>query len=114
MQAVSPRTQPIMKRKADPGEAGEGHLTIEGLARYVSVKSTNTVRAMVRRGELPPPDYLIAGRLPRWVPARLRAWQRQHRARLACEERVGAGDPEGARRELERLQRAVEELERCA
>lgn len=67
----------------------------------------------IRRGDAPEPDFYV-GNKPRWVRVRFETWLRQRTAALACQERIDAADPVGARAELSKLEEATEALERDA
>lgn len=49
-------------------------LTISDVAEFFQVKAVHTVRAMIERGECPPPDARIGGNKPRWKRSTLLAW----------------------------------------
>lgn len=96
------------------GVIGDSYLDAAALQSLFNIRSPKTLRRMIAQGQAPPPDERIGGRIRRWDPVRLRVWLDRRAAQVACEDRVRAGDPAGARRELRRLEKAVEELERHA
>lgn len=113
------KLRPANKKVAmEQRDTADGHrepmLTLRELAKYVGVDSPNTVRAMVRRGELPPAYTRIAGRFPRWKPADVDAWMDRRKHEAAVEERLAADDPVGAKNELAKLERAAGARDRDA
>lgn len=44
-------------------------LSLQDVAKHIRVSRVATVRDMIKRGELPKPDFRVGGR-PRWIRAR--------------------------------------------
>jgi hypothetical protein len=83
--------------------------TIDDLALKLRVVSTESVRAMIRRGECPPCDFRVGTR-PRWIAKRFAEWLEaravEHEA--AVEAALDSGDPRGADAAPSRLERAAD------
>lgn len=68
----------ITRDKANPGKVQGGAATLEPLVSIDDVTkllqcSRRLVDRMRAAGTMPPPDFM-AGRLPRWKAATIRAW----------------------------------------
>lgn len=48
--------------------------TQRDVARFFGVKTPHAVRAMIRRGECPEPDFRISGNKPRWRERTVTDW----------------------------------------